>query len=59
MPRDGSSGLFSCPAARGSFACPGPVAFEFTPLAHGSTVLVELGIAIERRDGGRRIERGG
>ena len=42
---------------RRSFAFSRPVAFEFTHIAvHGATVLAEWKIAIERRDGGRRIE---
>src|SRR5712692_8874040 len=42
---------------RRSFAFSRPVAFEFTHVAvHGTTVLAEWQIAVERREGGRRIE---
>ncbi len=42
---------------RRSFAFSRPVAFEFTRIAvHGTAVLAEWRIAVERRDGGQRIE---
>ena len=42
---------------RQSFAFARPVAFEFTNIAvSGDVVLAEWRIAIERREGGRRIE---
>jgi len=42
---------------RRSFAFSRPAAFEFTHIAvHGADVLAEWRIAVERRDGGKRIE---